>query len=144
MTLRSGVILISGNKFLLVQTSHNGVGVWGFPKGMVESEDRKQSAEREFYEETGIPFQLTNYRTLRIWNTVYFIEYINEPIPLDYELVPDKNEIKDVRWVSYQDIMNGSLESMNRTMRFFVTKHIHKFISSDTQLPIQVSTSMQT
>ncbi len=128
MTLRSGVILISGDLFLLVQTYHNGAGVWGFPKGMVESEDRKESAEREFYEETGIPFKLQNYRTLRIWNTVYYIEYIESPIPLNYEDVPDKNEIKDLRWVTYHDLLSGTLGLMNRTLRFFLQKHIHKFV----------------
>lgn len=128
MTLRSGVILIAGNKFLLVQTSHNGSKVWGFPKGMVESDDRKASAIRELREETGLEFELTNYRTLRIWNTTYFIEVVPEEIPLDYEQVQDKVEIKDIRWVCYKDMVNGSIGLMNRTMRFFVSKHIHKFI----------------
>jgi 8-oxo-dGTP pyrophosphatase MutT (NUDIX family) len=129
MTLRSGVILISGDLFLLVQTCHNGEGVWGFPKGMVESPDRKESAEREFYEETGIQFKLHDYRTLRIWNTVYYIEYIETPLSLNYEDVPDKNEIKDLRWVSFQELVNGSIGLMNRTLRFFVAKHIHKFVT---------------
>lgn len=136
MTLRSGVILISGDKFLVVQTYHNGDGVWGFPKGMVEDDDRKDSAEREFYEETGIPFKLRNYRTLRIWNTVYYIEYINEPLPLCYDDVPDKNEIKDLRWVTYRELYNGSIGLMNRTLRFFVAKHIHKFITVDSSFSV--------
>lgn len=128
MTLRSGVILISGDLFLLVQTNHNGEGVWGFPKGMVENVDRKESAERELYEETGISYKLENYRTLRIWNTVYYIEYIDQPIPLCYANVPDKHEIKDVRWVSFHDLTQGTIGLMNRTLRFFVAKHIHKFM----------------
>lgn len=128
MTLRSGVILITGDYFLLVQTCHMGNPVWGFPKGMVEDEDRKISAEREFYEETGIPFQLQNYRTLRIWNIVYYIEHIHEMLPLDYEKVPDKHEIKDIRWVHATELLHGSIGAMNRTLRFFVAKHMHKFV----------------
>ncbi len=132
MTLRSGVILISGDHFLLVQTCHMGNAVWGFPKGMVEDEDRKISAEREFYEETGIPFQLQDYRTLRIWNIIYYIEHVSNMFPLDYERVPDKHEIKDVRWVHANDLVTGSIGAMNRTLRFFVAKHLHKYVQLET------------
>ena len=54
--------------------------------------------------------------------------------PLDYEQVPDKHEIKDIRWVHATQLADGSIGAMNRTLRFFVAKHLHKFV----QLPESV------
>lgn len=91
-----------GNTEILL-AKHIKSGHWSFPKGhMEEGETEEETALREIKEETGLDVLLDNgfretvsYSPKR--NTkktvVYFVA-----IPLTHDLVPQKEEISELRW----------------------------------------------
>ena len=97
-------------KYLLIQEAKKMCyGKWNFPAGRLEfKESLKQGAIREIKEETGCDVELNGvcYIANRILEDdlrimVFFnAKLVNENIKYD------KNEILDVKWIGYDEIMN--------------------------------------
>ena len=110
MNIVVGGIIEKDGKYLLVQEAKKMCyGKWNLPAGRLEfKESLKQGAIREIKEETGCDVELTGvcYIANRILEDdlrimVFFnAKLINENIKYD------KNEILNVKWIDYDEIMN--------------------------------------
>ena len=90
----------------------------------MQGTDAKASAEREFFEETGIVYKLdeASYKTMRLSNTRFYIECVETMFRVAYKDVVDKHEIKDIRWVPVDDLLCGKY-NMNSALREFIKKY---------------------
>ena len=109
-------------QFLLIQ--HN-AGHWGFPKGHAEPDESPvDSACREFTEETGIAtltviagtsfveqYQFQQRGRAISKTVVYFLAWVAEA-----EVRCQASEIKDYRWVSFDDAMTLMSFTAGRTV----------------------------
>lgn len=110
MNIVVGGIIEKDGKYLLIQEAKKMCyGKWNFPAGRLEfKESLKQGAIREIKEETGCDVELNGvcYIANRILEDdlrimVFFnAKLVNENIKYD------KNEILDVKWIGYDEIMN--------------------------------------
>lgn len=122
---RSGIILYCNHHLLLVQTKNrNNETFWGFPKGGVVGSDPKSSAEREFFEETGVQFRMRGqYHTFVIDNIIYYMKFVPHMFPVDYSNVPDKKEINDIAWVPISLLLEMDIH-MNQSLETFLNRHL--------------------
>lgn len=127
---RSGIILLYDDNVLLIKTEDtNGREIWGFPKGKIRKGDSpKDTAEREFFEETGIITRLSdNSRHIRLSNSHFYIKRITTFLPVHYSMVRDKNEIKDIRWMNILDLLYFPHENVQRYVRLYLDKYIKPY-----------------
>lgn len=111
----AGVLIEKEGKFLLVQEKQERVyGLWNFPAGLVDiGESIEEAAVREAFEETGFTVQL-NQKIDIFQNTAteppkhIFVAKITSG-----EINFPKDEILDVSWFSYEEIidMKGQLRN---------------------------------
>jgi 8-oxo-dGTP pyrophosphatase MutT (NUDIX family) len=122
---RSGIILYCNHHLLLVQTKdRNNQTFWGFPKGGVVGSDPKESAEREFFEETGVHYRVRGkHHTFVIENITYYMQFVSSMFPVDYSNVPDKKEINDIAWVPISLLMEMDIH-MNQSLETFLNRHL--------------------
>ena len=110
MNIVVGGIIEKDGKYLLIQEAKKMCyGKWNFPAGHLDfNESLEQGAIREIKEETGCDVKLDGvcYVANRILEDdlrimVFFnAKLVNENIKYD------KNEILDVKWIGYDEIMN--------------------------------------
>jgi 8-oxo-dGTP pyrophosphatase MutT (NUDIX family) len=124
MTYRAGIVLLAGSKVLLVKIVHNNVDVWGFPKGRMRKGDTpKDTAEREFLEETGIPFKLDgDYRHIRLSNAHFYITNTPNAFEVSYQNVPDKREVKGIQWMDLTEVQSLPAQNINRYVRMYIDR----------------------
>lgn len=109
MIVVGGVIEKNG-KFLLVQEAKEEFrGKWNIPSGQLDlNENIFEGAKREVFEETGCKVELTGI--LQIGNKVLendsFISVIFSTNLLEENIFYDKSEILDVKWFSYEELLN--------------------------------------
>jgi len=123
---KCGIILFNEKeqKYFLVYGRKS--NKWGFPKGHMESgETEKETALREFYEETG--FELKNqdlHNRFQIKNNIYFQISISHPNELIQKttIIPDSNEILKTAWLSFIDILALDIENCNFGLKFWMKK----------------------
>ena len=87
------------------------VGHWSFPKGHIEEgENEYQTAIREVKEETNIDIivdhnfrEMTTYSPLSgvLKDVVYFVA-----TPISNHLIPQEEEVSDVKWIHSDDALN--------------------------------------
>jgi 8-oxo-dGTP pyrophosphatase MutT (NUDIX family) len=123
---RCGIIL-SYNKYfetyyLIVYSKKS--KKWGFPKGGAhENESYKDTALREFYEETGYKFIYSKKMSKKFQyrNNLYFIVYISCP---EKELIetdiPDSDEILEKKWIAKQDLLKIEEEKCNMGLKQWI------------------------
>lgn len=98
------------NKFLLVQEAKEEcLGKWNLPAGRLdEGETIFEGALREIKEETGLKVELQGI--LEIGNkklkNADFVSIIFYACPLTDEIKFDYEEITDVKWFTYEEIIN--------------------------------------
>jgi len=121
---KCGIILcnIDTNAYLLVLGKKS--GKWGFPKGHMEiGENEEMTAQREFFEETGIEMSKSYFQNrIRFRNNIYFCIYLPEnqiPVPSQKE-IPDSREIEKMQWFSETDIRNLDPESCNFGLKSWI------------------------
>ncbi len=102
-----GCIIIDNNKVLLVQQNQE---FWGFPKGHVEGDEtEEETALREVKEETNLDVKI-------LGNKKYKIEYVTDKgnpkevifflaSPLNKDIKKQDEEIKEVKWLSFEDAL---------------------------------------
>lgn len=109
MIVVGGVIEKDG-RFLLVQEAKERCrGKWNIPAGRLDpNENIFEGAKREIFEETGCKVELTGI--LQIGNKVLendaFISVIFSTNLLEENIFYDKSEILDVKWFSYEELLN--------------------------------------
>lgn len=110
VTIIVGGIIEKDGKFLLVQEAKEKCrGKWNIPAGHLESgESIFDGTKREVFEETGCKVELTG--VLQIINKVLkndvfmFITFSTNLV--EEKIVYDKSEILDVKWFSYEELLN--------------------------------------
>lgn len=116
LTRRTKVIIVVDGQILLVK-SWFGANHWSLPGGgMHRSEEAKQAAVREVFEETEVklqPNQLTrltvSHKQTKIpRNTIFFSTSLNKK--LDLAKRPFFDEITDVAWIPLSDIKKHRTE----------------------------------
>lgn len=104
-----GTIIIKDNKVLLIKSLKD---EYGFPKGHMENEETEiETAIRETKEETNINVKIINNKRYVInyivknnihKDVIYYFAKPIEPINLSAQ----KEEIKEIKWVNIDDVIN--------------------------------------
>ena len=109
-----GGIIEKDGKFLLVQEGKEECrGKWNIPAGHLEpNETILDGVKREVKEETGCNVELTGL--LQIGNKVFhddvFISIVFSMKLLEEDIRFDKKEILDVKWFTYEELINKKEE----------------------------------
>ncbi len=110
-----GVIIVGGvlkkdDKYLLVQEAKEKCrGKWNLPAGRLEPKETiVEGAKREVFEECGYEVELTGIIQIanRVLEDNEFVSIIFNTKIIGGELKYNKDEILDVKWFSYDEIMN--------------------------------------
>ena len=111
-----GGVIEKDGKYLLVQEAKEKCyKKWNIPAGHLDfNESIKQGAIREIKEETGCDVDLTGilYIANRILEDDIWIMIIFSTKLIEENIVFDKNEILDVKWFDYDEIMNEMDEKL--------------------------------
>ena len=115
-----GGVIEKDGKFLLVQEAQEQCrGKWNIPAGQLDpNETIFEGAKREVYEETGCQVELTG--VLQIGNRVLekdsWISVIFKTNLINENISYDPSEILDVKWFSYDELLNMKEELRNYEM----------------------------
>ena len=128
---RCGVIIFNDNftKVLMVENNYIYTELnkskWGFPKGIIRTrENFNKCAMRELFEETGLNVNIEKKQPfLKINNNFYFPLQIRENDIINFKPI-DKNEIKDVRWISI-DMINNCIRC-NHDASIFKKNYVYR------------------
>lgn len=110
-----GIIVVGGviekdGKFLLVQEAKEEFrGKWNLPAGRLDANETIfDGAKREIFEECGCRVEITGI--LQIGNRVLeddvFVSVVFATRLLDDNITYDPNEILDIKWFTYEEILN--------------------------------------
>ena len=109
----AGVILIKGNRVLLVRGASTGYGLWTQPRGLwKEGETTKETAIRECWEETGLKVKIMDIVAaidLRIHregktHQELFLSYNGQII--DAKELGPRGEIDEIKWFPIEDVLS--------------------------------------
>lgn len=129
-----GGIIEKNGKFLLVQeTKEICKGKWNIPAGRLEpNETVLDGAKREIKEETGCDVELTGIITIgnRTLKDKEFLSIIFSTKLIKENIKYNKNEILNVKWFTYDEILNmkDSLRSCNLIIAV-INSYINKEIT---------------
>ena len=119
MIKKCGIILWNHSKEKVFLVYGKKSSKWGFPKGhMEENETEIETAEREFYEETGykLKHQL-NEKSEKyvIRNNIYFIVKLHSEDDLlqETKIIPDQKEIEKSHWFGINELLSMNLSKFN-------------------------------
>ena len=105
-----GGVIKNDNKYLLVQEAKEKCrGKWNLPAGRLEpNETIVDGAKREINEECGLIVNLTGVATIedRVINDKEVTAIVFSTEIIDGSISYNKDEILDVRWFSYEKILN--------------------------------------
>lgn len=106
-----GGVIEKDGKYLLVQEAKKHCyGKWNFPAGHLDfNESLIQGATREIKEETGCDVELNGVLNVanRILNDDLFVMIVFNAKLINENIEYDKDEILDVKWIDYDEIMNN-------------------------------------
>ena len=105
-----GGVLKKDNKYLLVQEAQeNCRGKWNIPAGHLDSNETIfEGAKREIFEESGFNVELTGIASIvnRKLPNDSFVGIVFSTEIIDGEISINPNEILDIKWYSYDEILN--------------------------------------
>lgn len=103
----AGCVIRQDGKYLLVQEKQQKVyGLWNLPAGYVDKgESVEHAAVREVKEETGYDVELGELIGLYHEETARPIKHVYKAKIVGGELAVQQDEILDVQWLSYQEII---------------------------------------
>lgn len=131
-----GGVIEKDGKYLLVQEAKEKCyQKWNIPAGHLDfNESIKQGAIREIKEETGCDVDLTGilYIANRIMEDDIWIMIIFSTKLVNENIVYDKNEILDVKWFNYDEVMNEMDEKLRgiEYIKTSINNHKNKLIGS--------------
>ena len=132
-----GGVIEKDGKYLLVQEARNCRGKWNLPAGHVDANETIQdAAKREIKEESGVDVELTGVCQIgnrKIENDV-FVSVIFTAKLVGGEINYDKDEIMDVRWFSYDEILAMENEIRNPVLMIGAINNIRKGIVAPLEL----------
>lgn len=106
-----GGVIEKNGKYLLVQEAKKHCyGKWNFPAGHLDfNESLVQGATREIKEETGCDVELNGILNIsnRILEDDLFVMIVFNAKLINENIEYDKDEILDVKWIDYDDIINN-------------------------------------
>ena len=106
----TGGILEKDGKYLLVQENQKICkGKWNIPAGgLDENESLIEGAKREIYEETGCKVEVTGILEIvnEILEGVNVVCFFFDTNIIDENINADGNEISNVKWFTYEEILN--------------------------------------
>tara|TARA_B100001248_G_C27292922_1_gene413371 strand:- start:386 stop:790 length:405 start_codon:yes stop_codon:yes gene_type:complete len=126
MIKKCGIILWNHSKEKIFLVYGKKSSKWGFPKGhMEENETEIQTAQREFYEETGYKLKCElneNYEKYIIRNNIYFIVKVHSEDDLLQEtiIIPDQKEIEKSHWFSINELLSMDLSKFNFGLKTWI------------------------
>lgn len=110
MPVMVGAVIEKDGKFLLVQEAKESCkGKWNLPAGHLEiNETIFDGAKREILEETGCNVELTGFLQIshRVFKDKIFVGFMFSAKLTDEHINFDKYEILNVRWFSYEELIN--------------------------------------
>lgn len=123
----AGCLIEQDDKYLLVQEKLPEVyGLWNFPAGRVEkNQTLKEAAIREAKEETGFDVEVVKELGVYHKDGEKAVKHVFEAKILGGELQIQEDEILDVRWLTYDEIIQLDKESKIRSD--WVTKAIELY-----------------
>lgn len=109
-TIIVGGVIEKDGKFLLVQEAkENCRGKWNIPAGHLDTNETLfEGARREIFEECGCKVELSGILQIGqiVMNDKCFISIVFSTKLIDENIKFDKREILDVKWFTYDDILN--------------------------------------
>ena len=124
----AGVIVISQNKYVLMVKTHK--NHYSYPKGKrnkKENETTIETAKRELEEETGIKLDKLDYQFGMQYDegTIRYLLAFTDEL---HELNPiDKNEVKDAKWMQFNDVFNINCYYFNNMRKNILREIISKY-----------------
>lgn len=103
-----GGVIEKDGKYLLVQEAKKCRGKWNLPAGHLDiGETILDAAKREIKEESGLDTELTGICQIgnRAMEDRIFVSLIFTTKQSGGEIIIDKDEIMDVKWFSYDEIL---------------------------------------
>lgn len=130
-----GVIEKDGQYLLVQESKETCYQKWNIPAGHLDfKESIKQGAIREIKEETGCDVDLSGilYIANRIFENDIFIMIIFSTKLINENIEYDKKEILDVKWFSYDEIMNEMDEKLRELdyIKTSISNHKNNLIGS--------------
>lgn len=133
-----GVVIEKDNKYLLVQEAKESCrGKWNLPAGHLDpNETILDGAKREAKEETGCEVELTGVCQIgnRVLEGGVFVSVIFTAKLLHEEISFDANEILDVRWFSYDEIVAMRSEIRNEPLMLGAINNIKNGLAASLDL----------
>lgn len=109
-TIVVGGIIEKDGKFLLVQEAQERCrGKWNIPAGRLDPDETIfEGAKREVFEETGCKVELTGVVQIgnRVSKNDTWMSVIFSTNLIEENISYDKSEILDVKWFSYEELLN--------------------------------------
>lgn len=118
-----GCVLRKEDKFLLVQEAKSSCyGKWNIPAGRLQSnESIYEGAIREMYEETGCKVEITGLIQIANRKEINnFLAIIFEAKIKEYKIDYNHEEILDVQWFSYDEIIKMKTENKLRNPKLII------------------------
>lgn len=110
MPVMVGGVIEKNGKYLLVQEGKETCkGKWNLPAGHLEiNESLFDGAKREIFEETGCNVELTGLLQIsnRVFEDKIFVGFMFATKLLNEHINIDNSEILNVKWFSYQELVN--------------------------------------
>lgn len=99
-------LIKNDNKYLLVQENQSkDYGLWNIPAGHVDKGEKiRDAAVREAKEETGYDVILNSEITIIHEEATRAVKHIFSASIIGGDLAIDKDEILDVKWLSYDEV----------------------------------------
>jgi len=123
---KAGIMMFNKDftKILLVKNNYHPYPKcqkWGYPKGHLEKDETiTDCASRELYEETGLSIVISDYKTVNVNNSCYYVYYADDSI-IDNVKPIDTNEINDVQ---FQDLSTIHSLNLNREASVLIKKDL--------------------
>ena len=113
----AGGIVCKNNKYLLVkETKEICKDKWNIPAGSVEERENViEAAKREIFEETGCTVKITGLLKIIDIHTdeLDLVNFFFDTELIDENITINGTEISDVKWFTYEEILNMKNELRN-------------------------------
>ena len=139
VVVAGGIIEKNGKYLLVKENKEKCKGKWNIPAGRVEdNENIINGAKREIFEETGCKVKINGILEIsnQILENVDLLVFIFDALLIEENIRSDGEEISDVNWFSYEEIL--SMKNDLRADGYFVTAIKNKIENKTTSLELIV------